>query len=184
MINNRSVIHPTNEKELGISLSHHITSHFTWKELLVSYLYPKLAKVINLLNKDMVNFYHLISTTLEPERIVSCTPTHILQGKRSQEMYERLIADGYNPSPTSQHFCSGLFDCAIDFQKITKNTNMDVDIELSRKITKNAFYWIKANCYYSFGQLYYCSPKRDTEIGFIHIGSVTPKHQSKSWIKS
>lgn len=160
----------------------HITSHFLWSEVIVSRSFPEIAAKIELLEKDKYNYYHLISTTLEPERVESGVVTRIEQGKRNDELYQKLIQAGYKPSSTSQHFCRNPFDCAIDFQKIVK-VSRSIDIEQSRSATLNAFHWINQNCLYSFGQMYYNKPIKDHEIGFVHLGSRTLNHQSESWVR-
>ena len=171
----------------------YITSHFRWEEILVSSLYPELIRKVVLTERDQINYYHLIETVLEPERTNSTIPTIIRQGKRSWEMYKRLVKDNYSPSPTSQHFCENPFDCAIDFQKVVyhKLAKYDdktgkssrVDISSSRISTLSAFHWIQQNCPYGFGQMYYNTPKDKSQIGFVHLGSRTPSYKGAVWTK-
>jgi hypothetical protein len=160
----------------------HITPHFTWQELIVSSSFPEIAEKIQLTERDKYNYYHLIATTLEPERTISKICTSVVQGKRNQELFDALVKIGLNPSSTSQHFCTGFFACAIDFQKLV-TFNSVPNIDKSRVATHAAFEWIRQNCPYGFGQMYYTKPTKPEQIGFIHIGSVTPKLQGESWIK-
>ena len=173
-----------------------ITKNFLWSELIVSSSFPELAAKIKLDEKDQYNHYHLISTTLQPEREnfdlaalqkqypeVVRVYTNIEQGKRSLELYQALKDAGYNPSASSQHFCRNPFDCALDFQKIAINQSNKIHRHASIMATKMAFDWIAAACRFGFGQLYYSKPKNNKQIGFNHIGSVTPAHQGKAWIK-
>ena len=154
-----------------------VTAHFKQKEYIVSEMFPELAAKIELTNNDLANIYHLSSTTVEPERVYSGEITHILQGKRSDELAEALSGAGFNPSPTSKHFFDHPFDCAIDFQKKVFRIEDDkkvLDITRSRVRTICAFFWIVNNCPHAFGTMYYQYPKDDRQIGFIHIDSITP----------
>lgn len=168
---------------LSPSCNRHITPHFKWKELLVSSNYPELIKQVSLNEQDQYNYFHLIATILEPERKQSNTCTIVNQGKRSDEMFEKMKKDGHNPSSSSQHFCTKLFDCAIDWHKEVYDSYRKIILSSSRVATLNAYNWISKNCPFGFGQLYYSEPKKDNEIGFVHIGSVTPNHQGESWKK-
>lgn len=167
--------------------STHITSHFVWSELLVSSMFPELATKMELTEHDKWNYYHLIATVLEPERVASGHVTMIVQGKRSDELRDKLVEAGFDPSPTSQHHCRNPFDCAIDFHKVVRTrvglacSLYKMDMEKSRVATHAAFEWIKQNCPYGFGQMYYRKPQDDNQIGLVHIGSVTPRHQGEVW---
>lgn len=163
-----------------------VTKHFNSDELRTSALFPETAEKIELTQKDLNNYYYLIAPTLEPERVHSDTITHILQGKRSEELRQLLLTvPSLSPSPTSKHHCIGPYDCAIDCQKhvyIVVGGKRIIDIIQSRIATICAFFWIINNCPYSFGTIYYQSPgesiiiegeKRD-KIGYFHIDSITP----------
>lgn len=154
-----------------------VTAHFKQKEFMVSALFPEIAAKITLTENDIKNIFHLVATTIEPERVDSGVETHILQGKRSDELYEALMGSGIFPSSTSKHFFAKPFDCAIDFQKKVFKPNTSpriVDITRSRVKTICAFYWILNKCPYSFGTMYYNYPGSDAALGFVHIDSITP----------
>jgi len=161
-----------------------VTKNFLWSELLVSSSFPELAAKIILDEKDKYNYYHLISTTLQPQREFSSIQTKIVQGKRSLELYQAIKNVGFNPSASSQHFCRNPFDCAIDFQKIRLYDDGKININMSRIATYEAFLWIKKHCRFGFGQMYHTAPIIESEqIGFVHIGSVTPARQGETWTK-
>ncbi len=154
-----------------------VTKHFKQKEYVVSDWFPEIAKKIILTENNARNIYHLSSNTIEPERVESKKVTHILQGKRSKELYEALLEVGFNPSPTSKHFFKNHYDAAIDFyKKIFKPhiTPKQIDIVRSRTATVRAYFWILHNCRYSFGTMYYQEPNTPNKIGFVHIDSITP----------
>ena len=151
-----------------------VTKHFKEKEFVVSDSFPDIAAHIELTPCDVKNLFHLVSPTLEPERVDSGKETYILQGKRSEKLYIALLKAGYNPSPDSKHHFKNPFDCAIDFQKRVYKMKGLIDVTRSRVATICAFFWIVNNCPYSFGMTYYQYPKTDKEIGFVHIQAITP----------
>jgi hypothetical protein len=160
-----------------------ISKNFSFHEFTTSHLFPEIAKLIKLAPLDKINLSHLVLTILQPERNDSNIITDILQGKRSQELHNALKIYGLKPSETSQHFCNGPLDFAIDLRKrVLKTDNNSIDIAESRIITKQFYYWTLHHCRHAFGELIYYTPSTEYSTGFCHISTRTPKHNGSYWI--
>lgn len=79
-----------------------ITTHFRYAEFMTRHVFDELIGDVDWLRLDWL-LYRLCKDHLEEIRAIIEEPILVTDGLRTWERHCRLVDEGYNPSPTSDH---------------------------------------------------------------------------------